>query len=124
MLGRMVKPQRLSTLADAQLQRRINNHLLLRRHSSGEGVQYQEAFVCYAYLADVAPVDVGFASTMMSSRWFTRGWTLQESIALARVEFYARDWSEIDTKRSIVKELSEKTSIPQEILLGEENPLH
>jgi hypothetical protein len=27
------------------------------------------------------------------SRWFTRGWTLQELIALTNVKFYGRDWS-------------------------------
>jgi hypothetical protein len=47
---------------------------------------YQAAHVCYAYLEDV-PAD-GQPSDMPRSRWFTRGWTLQELIAPQRVIFY------------------------------------
>ncbi|KAE8423525.1 ankyrin repeat-containing domain protein [Aspergillus pseudocaelatus] len=43
---------------------------------------YQEAEVCYAYLADV-PSRKGFKE----SRWFTRGWTLQELIAPTKLIF-------------------------------------
>ncbi|KAK0617539.1 hypothetical protein B0T14DRAFT_272484 [Immersiella caudata] len=32
------------------------------------------------------------------SRWFTRGWTLQELIAPFNVEFYSRDWRLLGTK--------------------------
>jgi hypothetical protein len=62
---------------------------------------YKGARVCYAYLADVPnagvvvnpredrPLDEkGF---LCESRWFTRGWTLQELIAPNIVEFYAAD---------------------------------
>jgi hypothetical protein len=62
---------------------------------------YKGARVCYAYLADVPnpgvvvnpredrPLDEkGF---LRESRWFTRGWTLQELIAPNIVEFYAAD---------------------------------
>ncbi|KAI0868684.1 heterokaryon incompatibility protein-domain-containing protein [Hypoxylon argillaceum] len=44
---------------------------------------YQEARVCYAYLEDVYNVDQDDANhtKLKSSRWFTRGWTLQELIA-------------------------------------------
>ncbi|KAI2613364.1 heterokaryon incompatibility protein-domain-containing protein [Hypoxylon sp. NC1633] len=38
---------------------------------------YHDSVVCYAYLSDVKPGGAVFAQ----SRWFTRGWTLQELIA-------------------------------------------
>jgi hypothetical protein len=46
---------------------------------------YQKAQVCYAFLADVPPSSqedyVREGSKFRRSRWFTRGWTLQELIA-------------------------------------------
>ncbi|KAK1965635.1 HET-domain-containing protein, partial [Colletotrichum sublineola] len=64
---------------------------------------YQKAAVCYAYLSDVEPVDTedpfSETSSFRRSRWFTRGWTLQELIAPKTVEFYAGNWSFIDTIR-------------------------
>ncbi len=46
---------------------------------------YSEAHVCYAYLADVTHTPGRVQSTkhpygilLVHSRWFTRGWTLQE----------------------------------------------
>ncbi|KAK2047964.1 ankyrin [Colletotrichum somersetense] len=65
---------------------------------------YQKAAVCYAYLSDVEPVEnedpFSDNSSFQRSRWFTRGWTLQELIAPKTVEFYARDWSYIGKKNS------------------------
>lgn len=81
---------------------------------------YKEAFVCYAYLSDVSPATT---PRLVSSRWFTRGWTLQELIAPARVEFYDQEWNEIGTKCSLVEALSNRTTIPVEILLGKKNPM-
>ena len=52
---------------------------------------YKRASICYAYLADVAggfPTD---DEAFRRSRWFTRGWTLQELVAPPIVEFYAAD---------------------------------
>ncbi|KAL5356352.1 hypothetical protein BJX96DRAFT_171539 [Aspergillus floccosus] len=43
---------------------------------------YQDAEICYAYLADVPP-----RKSFTESRWFTRGWTLQELIAPSKVIF-------------------------------------
>src|SRR5271155_2971591 len=44
---------------------------------------YQNAQICYAYLADVIVAEKprGRGSAFERSRWFTRGWTLQELIA-------------------------------------------
>jgi hypothetical protein len=56
------------------------------------------------------------------SRWFTRGWTLQELIGPATVEFYGDQWhskgqeASLGTKNSLQKEISEITRIPESVL--------
>jgi hypothetical protein len=63
---------------------------------------YEDAQVCYAYLADVP--SEGFSSDVVDeealkkSRWFTRGWTLQELIAPRYIQFLGQDWRVIGTK--------------------------
>lgn len=51
---------------------------------------YNQSEICYAYLVDVK----GGANTKEfgQSRWFTRGWTLQELLAPRRVQFYNTSW--------------------------------
>jgi Heterokaryon incompatibility protein (HET) len=49
---------------------------------------YHDSAVCYAYLSDVTKL-----SDFRSSRWFTRGWTLQELLAPLKVLFYSDKWS-------------------------------
>ncbi|SPQ20684.1 838d895d-2660-4641-ab4c-d43b35fdbd37 [Thermothielavioides terrestris] len=56
--------------------------------------------------------------TFENSRWFTRGWTLQELIAPPIVEFYAHDWREIGTKFSLRKVISTVTGIDIRVLEG------
>ncbi|KAJ1326383.1 HET domain-containing protein [Microdochium nivale] len=46
---------------------------------------YRDAVVCYAYLEDVATL-----GELTQSRWFTRGWTLQELLAPRMVTFFLR----------------------------------
>jgi len=73
---------------------------------------YQGAGVCYAYLADVPRF------SFMDSRWFERGWTLQELIAPRYVEFYAADWSELGTKSSLEPAICAITGISADVLKG------
>ncbi|CAD6449784.1 c4a4f13b-e1d9-4f9f-8c10-a2841501f0a2-CDS [Sclerotinia trifoliorum] len=56
---------------------------------------YEGAIVCYVYLTDVPPgEDPGRSdSAFRKSRWFTRGWTLQELLAPRRVAFFDRRWN-------------------------------
>jgi hypothetical protein len=77
---------------------------------------YHESGVCYAYLDDVPPnaADDEFAK----SRWFTRGWTLQELIAPSTVVFLDQKWQKMGTKLSRQRIISEVTGIPANILLG------
>ena len=56
--------------------------------------------------------------TFENSRWFTRGWTLQELIAPPVVEFYAHDWTEIGTKFSLRRVISKITGIDIRVLEG------
>ncbi|KAI1804650.1 hypothetical protein F4811DRAFT_570897 [Daldinia bambusicola] len=52
------------------------------------------------------------------SRWFTRGWTLQELIAPRRIEFYSEDWTELGTKTNLREIITEVTGINEDVLLG------
>ncbi|KAH6892533.1 hypothetical protein B0T10DRAFT_438408 [Thelonectria olida] len=90
---------------------------------------YVEADICYAYLADVASAGTEdpFArnSTFRQSRWFNRGWTLQELIASRQVEFYAHDWSYLGSKNGEIeftRLLNEITGIQLDVLTGEMSP--
>ncbi|KDR71697.1 hypothetical protein GALMADRAFT_775520 [Galerina marginata CBS 339.88] len=82
---------------------------------------YKRARVCYVYLSDVPTDDDTSAkgSKFSSSRWFERGWTLQELLAPTSVVFYGRDWVEIGTKYSLREEISNATRIPCEVLLSQ-----
>jgi Heterokaryon incompatibility protein (HET) len=80
---------------------------------------YQRAEVCYAYLSDVPSGDDPQSKTSMfaRSRWFTRGWTLQELLAPVSVIFFDRQWVEIGTKASLQTLISDLTNIDAHILL-------
>jgi hypothetical protein len=56
--------------------------------------------------------------TFPKSRWFTRGWTLQELLAPNCVEFFSREGDLLGDKHSLVQEISEITNIPTEALKG------
>ncbi|KAH7920891.1 HET-domain-containing protein [Leucogyrophana mollusca] len=79
---------------------------------------YERAAVCYAYLADVPsdedPTDKD--SKFRHSRYFKRGWTLQEVIAPWRVEFFAMDWIKIGTKASEISVIAEVTGVDSRVL--------
>ncbi|CZR51421.1 related to beta transducin-like protein [Phialocephala subalpina] len=78
---------------------------------------YQEADVCYAYLADVPS-----KSEFSNSRWFTRGWTLQELIAPFKVIFLDEEWKELGSKTRLRQSVSDRTGIPIAILSGDDDP--
>ncbi|KAI0546869.1 heterokaryon incompatibility protein-domain-containing protein [Xylaria curta] len=78
---------------------------------------YEAATICYAYLSDVGDIGIAKHSDWRDSRWFTRGWTLQELVSPFEVIIYDRVWKELGTKRRLTKELETKTGIPAEVLL-------
>ncbi|THU88009.1 HET-domain-containing protein, partial [Dendrothele bispora CBS 962.96] len=63
---------------------------------------YRDSRVCIAYLGDVSGVkntkDLG---EFKKSRWFKRGWTLQELIAPRYMFFLDKNWNTIGTRHSI-----------------------
>ncbi|KAJ8110148.1 hypothetical protein ONZ43_g5950 [Nemania bipapillata] len=81
---------------------------------------YQDAAVCYAHLTDV-PDDTSqdsLLAALSASRWFSRGWTLQELLASSNIVFYSENWQTLTTKLSSVEILSTITGIEKEYLEG------
>jgi hypothetical protein len=74
---------------------------------------YKNSAICYAYLADVSPGDM---SSFSSSRWFTRGWTLQELLAPKALTFYANDWSEFGSRSALSQEIFDITKIKKDCM--------
>lgn len=79
---------------------------------------YRDAAVCFAFLADVALHPDGVAEGFESSRWFSRGWTLQELLAPDDVEFFTRDWVLLGTRGSLSARVSRITGIGENLLRG------
>ncbi|KAH9208034.1 heterokaryon incompatibility protein-domain-containing protein [Leptodontidium sp. 2 PMI_412] len=78
---------------------------------------YKNAGICYAYLEDIPNETVGWnKGAFQRSRWFTRGWTLQELIAPFYVTFYSADWKSIGTKLRRIDEIHEVTGITKTAL--------
>jgi hypothetical protein len=80
---------------------------------------YQNAEVCFAYLSDVHTTqsDPAFEESFKRSRWFTRGWCLQELIAPQQLFFFNSSWAKIGTKSTLHPLISETTGIDTGSLL-------
>ncbi|EFY94781.2 Heterokaryon incompatibility [Metarhizium robertsii ARSEF 23] len=87
---------------------------------------YGDAKRCYVYLSDVSgPAASGRRNSMTSwddafrqSRWFTRGWTLQELIAPKTVDFYSEEGAWLGDKQSLEPMIRDITGIPASALRG------
>ncbi|OQV05548.1 NACHT domain-containing protein [Cladophialophora immunda] len=88
---------------------------------------YRNSIKCYVYLADISthPFDAtdkssqpSWESAFRKSRWFTRGWTLQELIAPASVEFFSKGGVRLGSKSSLEKHIHNITGIPLPALRG------
>jgi hypothetical protein len=88
---------------------------------------YQNAATCYVYLSDVSTeqreadsisTEFTWEPAFRSSRWFTRGWTLQELLAPSIVEFFSQEWERIGDKISLKSLIKKTTGIPCEALGG------
>ena len=106
---------------------------------------YQNSAECYVYLADVScergavpnetlleeipgsqyspdrsmrGSDPAFEEEFTGSQWFTRGWTLQELLAPAKVRFYNQDWIPLGSRFSLRHEIHEATNIKGKYLEG------
>lgn len=81
---------------------------------------YKGARRCYAYLADV-PATLGTEikkAAFANSRWFKRGWTLQELIGPSDLMFFSREWIEIGTESILCEEIAAIIGISVNILTG------
>lgn len=91
---------------------------------------YQQASLCFVYLQDVTKQYDGdsaddFYNTCRESRWFTRGWTLQELIAPEDVIFCDAKWSYLGSKehdQHIQRALSLITGVDVRVLDGSLKP--
>jgi hypothetical protein len=80
---------------------------------------YRDATRCYVYLSDVSAAQQPWSLALQQSRWFTRGWTLQELIAPVSVEFFSAEGHRIGNKYSLVRELHRITGISVGALQGD-----
>ncbi|KAK0658509.1 putative vegetative incompatibility protein HET-E-1 [Cercophora samala] len=90
---------------------------------------YHRADRCYAYLSDINVPGQPLVE-FQNSRWFTRGWTLQELIAPRDLRFYDNQWvflgsrqllrgtplADISELSDLADTISKVTGIPVEIL--------
>lgn len=84
---------------------------------------YRVAEKCYVYLSDVSYSDGDDRSqrwkpAFRKSRWFTRGWTLQELIAPTRVEFFSNEGTYLSNRESMQQTIHEITGIAINALGG------
>jgi hypothetical protein len=86
---------------------------------------YRNAARCYVYLSDVSKPDPGIDNqrawdeAFRKSRWFTRGWTLQELIAPRLVDFFSSEGRRLGSKLSLESEIQETTGIANNALRGD-----
>ncbi|KAK5651335.1 hypothetical protein OQA88_12568 [Cercophora sp. LCS_1] len=81
---------------------------------------YEKSTRCYVFLWDVptATPGCGWESNFRESRWFKRGWTLQELLAPKSVQFFTRDGTLLGDKVSLQRQIREITSIDVNALCG------
>jgi Heterokaryon incompatibility protein (HET) len=88
---------------------------------------YGNSQKCFVYLSDVSTCDYDencqlsrtkLECTFRDCRWFTRGWTLQELIAPASVEFFSAEKKQLGDKKLLEQQIHETTGIPIEALQG------
>jgi hypothetical protein len=88
---------------------------------------YGDAARCYVFLSDVSIPDFDpndqvsqakLDSALRQSRWFTRGWTLQELVAPVIVEFFSADGNLLGDKKTLERQIQEITGTPVQALQG------
>ncbi|PZC88995.1 multiple ankyrin repeat protein single kh domain protein, partial [Pyrenophora tritici-repentis] len=81
---------------------------------------YQNARRCYVFLSDVEnhALEGDGESAFRKSRWFNRGWTLQELLAPKSVEFFSKEGERLGDKETLKQTIHEITGIPIGALSG------
>jgi hypothetical protein len=106
-----------------------NNRAELQDAISSMFRWYQRSSKCYVYLSDVSTskttgvfwkkqVSCPWEQSFRESRWFTRGWTLQELLAPSSVEFFSRDAHRLGDNHSLEQQIHEITAVPKPALRG------
>ncbi|KAI4194236.1 MAG: hypothetical protein LQ350_007882 [Teloschistes chrysophthalmus] len=86
---------------------------------------YSEANMCYVYFSDFTDEDQWHSpktgtghkyspfnvDLFSQSRWFTRGWTLQELLASSRIRFLDQSWRYFGDKLTLLGHISSTTGI-------------
>lgn len=81
---------------------------------------YRNAARCYVYLSDVSDnsydlngqfYQISWERAFRKSKWFTRGWTLQELLAPQSVEFFSKQGNRLGDKKSLEQQIHEITGI-------------
>lgn len=85
---------------------------------------YKQAKQCYVYLKDVSRTVQDSSNAwnvaFRASRWFTRGWTLQELIASPTISFFSVERVLLGTKTELAVQLQGITGISISALRGED----
>jgi hypothetical protein len=92
----------------AELQKAINSMFRWYRHATR----------CYGYLSDVSTAEFTWEPAFRASKWFTRGWTLQELLAPRSVEFFSKEGKRLGDKCSLQQQIHEITGVPESALQG------
>ncbi|KAF1938025.1 kinesin light chain 3 [Clathrospora elynae] len=86
---------------------------------------YKNAEKCYVFLSDVSThmTDVQlhqstWEASFRECKWFTRGWTLQELLAPASIDFYSSEGQRLGDKDTLEQQIHEITRIPITALRG------
>ncbi|KAK6954829.1 hypothetical protein Daesc_004798 [Daldinia eschscholtzii] len=89
---------------------------------------YYNSALCIIYLEDVhsynkeadnsrkAITREELLARIRTTRWLTRGWTLQELIAPSRRSYFASDWSEIEDGDDLLDTIAESAGISRRLL--------
>ena len=104
-----------------------SNHVELQYAINSMFRWYQNAKKCYVYLSDVltakrkASDDFSkctWETAFRRSKWFTRGWTLQELLAPQSVEFFSREGKLLGSRSTLERQIYEITDIDPLALRG------
>ena len=88
---------------------------------------YKDAAVCYVFLSDVSVAKrkadsescpSSWEPAFRFSRWFTRGWTLQELLAPQKVNFFSRECKLLGGLPELLDLLHSITKLPAAVLRG------
>lgn len=76
---------------------------------------YRNSAICYTFLEDVK-LENGVMTNFDTSKWFTRGWTLQELIAPHEVHFFDSRWKRMKSRWDLSTRIAKITGVREHLL--------